>query len=101
MSKKDVKPWTTLTQLRKEQGLTQQDMAEAMHVNRISYQRWESGEFEPSIEIVLKLADFFKVSTDFLLDHENGTAMTPEEVEELAQAENAIHKVVKKYTKKN
>ena len=40
-----------LLSLRKQQGLTQLELAEALHISRQAISKWETGEAEPSLEI--------------------------------------------------
>ena len=56
-----------LKMLRKKQGLTQKDVADLVHVNRVTYTNWEKGEREPSFENISMLACIFDVSIDYLL----------------------------------
>lgn len=53
--------------LRKKQGLTQQEIADLVHVNRVTYTNWEKGKREPNFENLSMLACIFDVSIDFLL----------------------------------
>ena len=53
--------------LRKEKGLTQKDIADLVHVNRVTYTNWEKGNREPNFEKLSMLACIFDVSIDFLL----------------------------------
>ena len=55
-----------LKRLRKNKGLKQQEIADLVHVNRVTYTNWEKGKREPSFEILVKLADLFEVSLDWL-----------------------------------
>ena len=56
-----------LIQLKREKGLLQKDIAVAIGISLRSYQRYETGERNPDSETLIKLADFFGVSTDYLL----------------------------------
>mgnify|MGYP004509511661 CR=1 FL=1 len=56
-----------LQQLRKQQGFTQQQMADKLDVVLRSYQRYEADDFEPSLDVLVKIADILDVSTDYLL----------------------------------
>ena len=60
-----------LVQLRKKRGLTQQQIADEIGVNRGSYSNWEKGKREPSFENLIKLADILDTTTDFLLGKTN------------------------------
>ena len=56
-----------LQHLRKSKGLTQEDLAEILGVSLSSYQKYERDAVSPSYEILVKIADFYGVSTDYLL----------------------------------
>ncbi len=56
-----------LKELRKERGLTQTEIAEGIGTGQSNIRRWEVGEVLPSSEFVIRLADFFEVSADYLL----------------------------------
>ena len=60
-----------LTLLRKASTLTQEDLAFKINVSRQAVASWEIGRSEPSLDILLKLSDFFMVSTDYLLGKTN------------------------------
>lgn len=56
-----------LVKLRKELGLTQEDFAQKIGYTRTAISAWEIGRNEPSNADTVKIADFFGVSTDYLL----------------------------------
>lgn len=56
-----------LKALRKEKGITQKELSEAFNVAQNTVSGWESGNREPSKEFIKKLAEYFNVSTDYLL----------------------------------
>lgn len=58
---------TRLIEQRKLNGLTQRQVAEHLQVAQPSYIRYENGTSEPTLENLVKLADFFDVSVDYLL----------------------------------
>ncbi|MCI1072163.1 helix-turn-helix domain-containing protein [Lactococcus lactis] len=60
-----------LKELRKEKGLTQQKVADILNISQPNYRRWESGESRPSVETLVMLADYFDVSTDYLVGRKN------------------------------
>ena len=60
-----------LVQLRKKRGLTQQQIADEIGVNRGSYSNWEKGKREPSFKNLIKLAYILDTTTDFLLGKTN------------------------------
>ena len=53
--------------LRKKKGLTQQEVADLVHVDRVRITNWENGKREPNFENISMLACIFDVSIDFLL----------------------------------
>ena len=53
--------------LRNEQGLTQEQAAEGQGITYRSYRRYESGEREPTASVLVRMADFYGVSLDYLV----------------------------------
>ena len=60
-----------LMELREERNLTQNDIARAIDTSRTNIGRWEKGLNEPAASYLIKLAEFFEVSTDYLLGLED------------------------------
>ena len=60
-----------LKQLRAEKNVLQKDLAALLDVSIRAYQFYESGDREPNIEGLQKLADFFEVSIDYLTGRTN------------------------------
>ena len=56
-----------LIELRKRNNLTQKAMANALEITQPSYIRYENGTAEPTQQTLVKIADLFDVSVDFLL----------------------------------
>ena len=56
-----------LREVRMERRLTQQKLADSVSVALRSYQCYEQGVREPSLDILVRLADVLHVSTDYLL----------------------------------
>ena len=63
-----------LREFRKKQGLTQEQLAEAMGVTVGAVSKWESGSSTPDVSLVLELADFFETSVDVLLGYTQQSA---------------------------
>ena len=56
-----------LKQCRKEKGFTQREVAIYCDITEKTYQNYELMTREPKVEILLKIADVFEVSLDYLL----------------------------------
>ena len=56
-----------LRQLRNEKKLTRKMVAEQLHIVERTYQRYENAEREPTASVLAELADFYGVSTDYLV----------------------------------
>ena len=69
-----------LTQLRKNKGLSQLELAEMMGVSRQAVSRWENGLSVPSTDKLKQLSDLYSVSLDSLLSNseETATSQNPE-----------------------
>lgn len=59
---------SNLIKLRKHNKLTQGELATHMNYSDKSVSKWETGETTPSVEILKKLADFYNVKVDDILD---------------------------------
>lgn len=59
-----------ITYLRKQNGWSQEQLAEQLNVSRQSISKWESGASIPDLDRILKLSKLFDVSTDYLLKDE-------------------------------
>ena len=78
---------------RERKGLSQKDMAESIGVAKSTYSLYESGNREPNVQTIKKIADILNVSADELLGideepttlaaHFDGTEYTEEELEEI------------------
>ena len=69
-----------LQELRKQKGLTQEELAEQLYVSRTAISKWESGRGYPNIESLRAIAKFFSVTLDDLL--------SSDEVLTIAEADN-------------
>ena len=56
-----------LQEMRKQRGLTQEELANALFVSRTAVSKWESGRGYPNIDSLRAIASFFSVSVDELL----------------------------------
>lgn len=76
-----------LKQLRRENGLTQTELAYKLKIGQTTIASYENGTREPHIFSLIAYADFFKCSIDYLTGREQNDdtdtiiAVTPEEIE--------------------
>lgn len=59
-----------LKKLRKEKGLTQEQLAEQVHVSNRAVSRWENGYTMPDLSILVELADFYGVDIREIINGE-------------------------------
>ena len=57
--------------LRMQRGINQIELAKHLGVTKQSISNWENDNIMPSVEMLVKIASFFNVSTDFLLGLSN------------------------------
>ena len=73
-----------LLELRKQHNKTQQELAEYLNTKHQTYGAYEKGINEPSIKTLIKLADYYNVSIDYLVGrqwHNDIGYLTPQQVD--------------------
>lgn len=73
-----------IVKLRKNNNLTQEQLAEQLNVSRQSVSKWESGQAAPDIDKIVAMGEIFHVTTDYLLK--------PSELDELAMKTEMLEK---------
>lgn len=68
-----------LQQLRKQKGLTQEELAAVLYVSRTAVSKWESGRGYPNIDSLKVIAKFFSVTIDDLLSSEEVLTIAEED----------------------
>ena len=71
-----------LQELRKQKGLTQEELAERLYVSRTAVSKWESGRGYPNIESLKAIAKFFSVTVDQLLSTDEILTVAEEDSKE-------------------
>lgn len=68
-----------LQELRKQRGLTQEELAARLYVSRTAISKWESGRGYPNIESLKAIAKFFSVSVDELISSDEALTIAEED----------------------
>lgn len=59
-----------LRELRKANGLTQQQLAKILNISRVNYTRYETDASRPDYETLVAIANFYKISLDEIFNRE-------------------------------
>ncbi|GAA0061816.1 helix-turn-helix domain-containing protein [Clostridium sp. CTA-1] len=93
-----------LYSLRKQKGLSQDELGSKLNVSRQTISKWELGETTPELEKLIALGDFFEVSLDELVMDVKAKESTKTEPLVMNRLETIIDSIdrenVKMYTKK-
>ena len=65
----------SLKEIRRSRGISQLKLALDLNTNQNTISRYETGEREPGISELIRLADYFDVSVDYLLERTDNPAM--------------------------
>jgi transcriptional regulator with XRE-family HTH domain len=60
---------TQIKKLRQQQQISQQELADYLHLSRQTISKWELGKSLPDLENVIRLSEYFNVSVDVLIGH--------------------------------
>lgn len=78
---KSIQIGSVIASMRKEKGLTQEELAEYVGVSKPAVSKWESGQSYPDITLLPVIASYFGISVDDLLDYQ--PQMTKEDIRKL------------------
>lgn len=81
MNMKEINIGRTILQKRRENGLTQEDLANCIGVSKASVSKWETGQSYPDITFLPQLATLFNISVDELIGYE--PQMSKEDIRKL------------------
>lgn len=81
-----------LKELRKEQNITQSNLAKILNVTQDSISLWEKNKRVPDTQYIVQLADYFNVSADYLLGRSDdfGSVNVPSDVELSSEEQYAL-----------
>lgn len=60
-----------LKEIRSERNLTQKQVADALGLSTIAIQNYENARRKPTYDVLIALADYFKISLDYLVGRTN------------------------------
>lgn len=72
-----MKKYTRLRNLREDADMTQAELGAILNISQRSYAHFESGTRNIPIEILVALADFYKVNLDYLVERTDKKEMLP------------------------
>ena len=81
-----VKIGSFLKELRKEKNLTQEKLAEQLHVSNRTVSRWETGSNMPDIGMLVEIADFYDVSIPEIINGERKSEKMNQETRDTVAA---------------
>ena len=66
-----------LKELREDADIKQQTLAKYLHIGQNTYSQYENGQRQLPIDVLIKLAKYYNVSTDYILELTNETKPYP------------------------
>ena len=86
-----------ITQLRKEQNISQVQLAKALDVSRQAVSKWETGQSTPDMIKLIQLADLLKTDTEYLATGRHSTLKSPPTVVTVVEkVDTIVEKIVEK-----
>lgn len=84
---------TKIKELRLAHGLNQVELGKKLSVTKQTISNWENNNIQPSVDMLVKIADYFSVSTDFLLERDKKETICAEGLtaEQIAHIELLIN----------
>ena len=90
-----------LKELRKQKGLTQQQMAEKFNVSNRTISRWENGNNMPDLDILIEISDYYEVDLREILNGERKSDNMDKEIKEtVLQAVDYTNAETERYNKR-
>ena len=90
---------TILKQLRKSHNLTQQKLGLFLGLSKAVVSKYENGLGYPTFDVLIRISDYFGVTTDYLLGVEKGKTV---DVSGLTDTQiDAVHRIISEFSKVN
>ena len=85
-----------IRELRNSRSLSQVELAKQLHVSKQTISNWENNNVPPSIDTLIRIANFFDVSTDYLLEFNNERKLNVEGLSDsqIAHIQAIIHDIL-------
>lgn len=85
-----------IRELRQSKGMTQVELAKALGVTKQSVSNWENDNIQPSVEMLMQLANYFSVTSDYLLglDGERTLRVTGLTAEQTAHVQAIVNDIL-------
>ena len=88
---------TILRQLRLSRNLTQTELGKNVWLSKAVVSKYENGLGYPTYDVLIRIADFFGVSTDYLLGVSKGKTL---DVSDLSDSQiDALHRIIMEFSK--
>lgn len=90
-----------LKELRKEKGITQEQLAEQFNVSNRTVSRWENGNNMPDLDILIEISDYYEVDLREILNGERKSENMNKEIKEtILQAVDYTNTEAERYNKR-
>lgn len=90
---------TVLNELRKNHGLTQAELGSKVGLSKAVVSKYENGLGYPSFDVLIRIANYFGVTTDYMLGIANGKTI---DVSTLTETQvDAIHRIIAEFNQAN
>lgn len=90
-----------LKELRNEHHISQQTLGEIIGVSQQSINKYENNNIEPDISTLIKIADYFDISVDYLIGHTNIKLLFTDSVKNYTDSELVLLKLFNRLSEKN
>lgn len=85
-----------ILELMKEKGVTASELTSSIEINNSAISEWKKGKSKPGTEAIIKIAQYFEISTDYLLTGNDAVESdTKKELTRRDQLVQEIHNIIK------
>lgn len=90
---------TILRQLRQSRNLTQTELGKSVWLSKAVISKYENGLGYPNFDVLIRIANYFGVTTDYLLGVSKGKTI---DVSDLSDSQiDALHRIIAEFSKTN